>query len=117
MKKVAVLLADGFEEIEALTVVDVLRRARISCDTVSIANEYVEGAHKITVKADKLLDNDIEEYDMIVLPGGLPGAEYLSKNEKVLELIRKFDKRDDKYISVRHLQWFYLRLALKKIDI
>ena len=99
MKKVAVLLADGFEEIEALTVVDVLRRARITCDMVSILNEQVRGAHNILVKADKIMGDDIDNYDMIVCPGGLPGAQYLSENEKVLEVIRKFDKKDDKYIA------------------
>lgn len=99
MKKVAVLLADGFEEIEALTVVDVLRRADIICDTVSISKELVNGAHNIIVKADKLLKEDIEDYDMIVLPGGLPGAENLSKNQKILDVIRKFDKIENKYIS------------------
>lgn len=99
MKKVAVLLANGFEEIEALTVVDVLRRANIYCDTVSIEEEMVIGAHKIPVKADKLLTDDIDNYDMIVCPGGLPGAKYLSENAKVLETIRKFDKMENKYIG------------------
>lgn len=99
MKKVAVLFAEGFEEIEALTVVDVLRRARITCDMVSISTQEVKGAHNIIVKSDKLLDEDLENYDMIVCPGGLPGAEYLSKNEKLLEIIRKFNKMENKYIA------------------
>ena len=99
MKKVAVMLADGFEEIEALTVVDVLRRAKIRCDMISIQNEYVKGAHSIEIKADKLIDEDLESYDMIVCPGGLPGAEYLSKDEELLDVIRKFEKMDNKYIA------------------
>lgn len=99
MKKVAVMLANGFEEVEALTVVDILRRAGIYCDTVSIEKEEVIGAHKIIVKADKIIGKDIEEYDMIVCPGGLPGAEYLSKNELLIETIRKFDKLENKYIA------------------
>lgn len=99
MKKVAVMLADGFEEIEALTVVDVLRRANIKCDMISIQQKCVKGAHSIEVKADKLIDNDLETYDMIVCPGGLPGAEYLSKDERILDIIRKFNKMDNKYIA------------------
>lgn len=99
MKKVAVLLANGFEDIEALATVDILRRAGIKCDTVSIMEELVESAHGILVKADRLIDDSIENYDMIVCPGGLPGAEYLSKNEKVIDTIRKFNGREDKYIA------------------
>lgn len=99
MKKVAVLLANGFEEIEALTVVDVLRRAEITCDMVSINNETVSGAHNIEVKANKILGEDIKDYDMIVLPGGLPGAENLAKNENVLELLKTFNNDKSKYIA------------------
>lgn len=102
MKKVAVFLADGFEEIEALSVVDVLRRAGIYCNTVSIKSEMVEGAHNVVVKADEVMSEDaveIENYDMIVCPGGLPGAEYLSKDERVLKIIRKFKDMPDKYIA------------------
>ena len=99
MKKVAVLLAEGFEEIEALSVVDVLRRAKIECNMISIKNEMVKGAHNINVKADKILNDDIKSYDMIVCPGGLPGAEYLSKDERVLDIIREFNKTEDKYIA------------------
>lgn len=99
MKKVAILLASGFEEIEALGTIDILRRAGIECDTVSIMEKVVEGAHGIKVKADKLIDDSIENYDMIVCPGGLPGAEYLSKNKMVIDTIRKFNNREDKYIA------------------
>lgn len=99
MKKVAIILADGFEDIEALATADILRRAEIQCDLVSIENEFVRTAHNITVKADKLMDESIEEYDMIVCPGGLPGAESLSKSEKVLEVIKKFSNIEDKYIA------------------
>lgn len=99
MKKVAVLLADGFEEIEALTVVDVLRRARITCDMVSIKNQTVCGTHNIEVNADKIIDENIKDYNMVVLPGGLPGADNLAQNEKVLEVIRNFNNDDTKYIA------------------
>lgn len=99
MKKVAVFLAEGFETIEALATVDVLRRAGIKCDTVSIQGEYVKSAQDVVVKADKLIDNSINDYDMVVCPGGLPGAEYLSKDERVLEVIRKFVVDENKYVA------------------
>jgi len=119
MKKVAVFLADGFEDVEALATVDVLRRAKIQCDMVSIKDEKVRSAYNVEVKADKILGDDIEEYDMVVCPGGLPGAEYLSKNEKVLDVIRKFAQNEInillQYVLLQ--QWFCLLRELKKIDI
>ena len=77
MKRVIVYLANGFEEVEALTVVDYLRRVDIHVDMVSIHEEkMVEGSHNITVTADKVLSEikDVTEYDGIVFPGGMPGA-------------------------------------------
>lgn len=99
MKKVAVLLADGFEDIEALATTDILRRAGIQCDLVSIEKEFVQTAHNIIIKVDRIIDKNMDEYDMIVCPGGLPGAENLSKDEKVLEVIKKFSDMEDKYIA------------------
>lgn len=99
MKSVAVLLAEGFEDIEVLATVDILRRAGIKCDMVSIKDEYVKSAHGVVVKSDKIIDESIENYDMVVCPGGLPGAKYLSESKEVLDVIRKFNKMDDKYIG------------------
>ena len=72
MSEVCVFLADGFEEIEGLTVVDLLRRAGIETRTVSImGQEEIQGAHGIIVKADGLFENtDFSEVKMLVLPGG-----------------------------------------------
>ena len=81
MPKVAVILANGFEEIEALTVVDVLRRANITCHMVGFA-EKVTGSHAIQVQADRVFDGNLSEYDMIVLPGGMPGSAHLRDNEQ-----------------------------------
>lgn len=101
MKKVAILLADGFEEIEALTPKDVLNRANFECDLVSInEDKYVKSTHKVTIVADKVLNEqeDLSQYDMIVLPGGMPGAKYLSENEKVIKAIKEFNE-NNKFIA------------------
>lgn len=93
MSEVAVLLADGFEEIEGLTVADVLRRAGIRLDMVSIMKrEWVTGAHQIQVKADCLFETtDFSEVQMVVLPGGLKGMQNLEAHEGVQKLLRRFE--------------------------
>lgn len=84
---ILILLEEGFEEIEALTVVDILRRAELPTKMVSATNsEYVTGAHNITVKTDSKL-NAVSEYDMVILPGGYPGYENLEKNDAVRKLL------------------------------
>lgn len=87
MKRVAVLFANGFEEVEALTVVDMLRRLNIGCDMVGF-DEEVEGSHGIRIKADKLISTDFSNYDAVVLPGGLPGSTNLRDSDLVLEIVR-----------------------------
>lgn len=99
MKKVAVFLAEGFEEGESLFVIDVIRRAGFQCDSISIHQEMVKGSHDIVVKADKIISDEIKEYDMIVLPGGLPGATNLRDDERVIELVRYFDKVPEKFVA------------------
>lgn len=92
--KIAVLLATGYEEGESLFVVDILRRAGFQAESVSTTGErLVAGAQGIVSQADRLFDDDIKDYDMIVLPGGQPGANNLNANEKVLELLRHFDEQ------------------------
>jgi 4-methyl-5(b-hydroxyethyl)-thiazole monophosphate biosynthesis len=92
MSRVLVPLAEGFEEIEAITVVDLLRRAGIEVDTAALAGDRaVTGSHGITVMADVTLDEaPADRYDMIVLPGGLPGAEHLKADARVVALLRQF---------------------------
>ncbi|GIM28137.1 4-methyl-5(B-hydroxyethyl)-thiazole monophosphate biosynthesis protein [Clostridium polyendosporum] len=91
MKRILVMLAEGFEEIEALTVVDVLRRANVECVTCSLKEKEIQGAHNILVTADKSLeDNDLNTYDGIVLPGGMPGSVNLRDNIKVVELVKDY---------------------------
>lgn len=93
--KVALFLAHGFEEVEALTVVDYLRRMDIVVDMVSIEEEKVEGAHGVVVLADKLIGGleDLEAYDGAVIPGGLPGATNLKEDQRVIDIIKNMDER------------------------
>lgn len=81
MEKVAVFLAEGFEEIEGLMVVDLLRRAQIAVDMVSMSeNKQVTGSHQITVTADTTIRQiHFESYDVLVLPGGMPGTNRLKE--------------------------------------
>lgn len=100
MKKVLVPFADGFEEIEAITIVDVLRRAGVEVITASITNKQeVTGSHDIKVKVDKLFSElESETFDMIVLPGGMPGSANLNQHEGLKKMILK-QKNQDKYIG------------------
>ncbi len=89
MTRVCVVLADGFEEIEAVTIVDVLRRAGIDVTLAGVAGDRVRGAHGIEVRADTTLDALPEvPWDAVVLPGGLPNATTLRDTPAVLDLLR-----------------------------
>lgn len=96
MAKVYIFLANGFEEIEALTVVDLLRRAAIEISMVSITGSIdVKGAHNISVKADALFEEtDFNDADLLVLPGGMPGTAHLMEHEGLDELLREFHRKD-----------------------
>ncbi len=96
---VYLFLADGFEEIEALTPVDLLRRAGVAVTTVGVTGKIVTGSHRIAVEADVTLDEalggiDEEELEMIVLPGGMPGAANLDASEGVDRFIKEALARD-----------------------
>ena len=91
MSRVLVPLAEGFEEIEAITVVDLLRRAGIEAHTAALVGLQVTGSHGITVTADLALDAvRADDYDMIVLPGGMPGADHLKRDARVISLLQEF---------------------------
>lgn len=90
MARACVLLADGFEEIEAITVIDVLRRAEIEVHTLGLAGREVRGAHGIPVIADRTVaDGARETWDAVILPGGLPGATNLRDDAGVRDLVQR----------------------------
>lgn len=95
MAKTAIFLADGFEEIEALTVVDLLRRAGIEITTTSIMGKReVTGSHNITVLADALIDEiDFDSMDMLILPGGMPGTTNLGACKPLTDKILEFNEK------------------------
>ena len=93
MKKIAVFLADGFEEVEGLTPIDMCRRAGIEVTTVSIGDSLnIHGSHDIIIKADRLFNEvNYDEMDMLLLPGGGKGTENLENCEKLLDLLKRAD--------------------------
>lgn len=88
--KVAVLVANGSEEIETLTPVDVLRRADVQVDLISVSGQNPIGSHQIQIKADKeSKDVDFGDYNAIIVPGGMPGAVNIANDKKVIEGLKK----------------------------
>lgn len=86
---VYVFLANGFEEIEALAPVDIMRRAGIECLTVGVGSKTVTGSHNICVTADIKTDEiDYGKIDAVVLPGGMPGTTNLEKSEDVINALK-----------------------------
>ena len=95
MKKVVVCLANGFEEIEAVSILDVLRRSDVSVLSVSVTgSKGVKGAHNIQVMADELFENiDFSGISMIVLPGGMPGSQNLFNHAGLREKLKDFNAK------------------------
>ena len=90
MAEALVMLAPGFEEIEAVAVIDVLRRCGIKVTVAGLLPDLVEGAHAITIIPDKAIEKvQMKDFDAIVVPGGNPGYKNLRRDERVLEMIRE----------------------------
>lgn len=100
MKKIGVFFAEGYEEIEALTVVDICRRCGLGVDMVSVTEELmVTGSHGIGVRMDKGFSSaDFQEYDMAVLPGGMPGTKNLEAHEGLMAQVDAYYARG-KYVA------------------
>src|SRR5208283_2100936 len=91
MPQVAVLLADGFEEVEAMAIIDILRRADITVVIAGLHAGYTESARHVKVIPDTVIDAiRADNFDMLVLPGGQPGSDNLNADERVKDLIREF---------------------------
>ncbi|MDE7046185.1 MAG: DJ-1/PfpI family protein, partial [Acetatifactor sp.] len=92
MGRAAVFLAEGFEEIEALTVVDICRRCGITMDMISVTEEtQVVSSHGVKVAADRVLSQaEFDAYDMLILPGGMPGTKNLEACGPLMEQIDAF---------------------------
>ncbi len=89
--KAVVPLAEGFEEIEAVTIIDVLRRAGIAVTAAALKKNPVTGSHAIAITADKNIDDiKASDFDCIVLPGGMPGSNNLKEDPRVIALLRDF---------------------------
>lgn len=102
MSKVYIFLAEGFEEIEALTVVDLLRRASIEVNMVSVSGSLqVTGSHQICVSADILFEEaSFDDADLLVLPGGMPGTVNLMEHEGLDKLLRKFHSENKNMAAI-----------------
>ena len=100
--KTCVFLADGFEEIEGLTVVDTLRRAGVEVKTVSVmGRKRIHGSHGIEVEADCLFEEaEAEKADLLVLPGGMPGTLNLKQHGGLIRLLKEFDREGRKIAAI-----------------
>lgn len=95
MSQVIIPLADGFEEIEATTNIDVLRRAEVEVTTVALDELQVRGDHGIIMEADKNIEEvSAQKFEGIVLPGGMPGAANLRDDQRVRSLVRKLNEQE-----------------------
>ena len=116
MKNITVHLAEGFEEIEAISIIDVLRRAEFKVEVVSITGELeVTGSHNIKVTADTLFEYiDYSDIDMIVLPGGMPGAANLKAHSGLREQILNFNDSEKPMAAICAAPMVFGNLGLLK---
>ena len=89
MKKAIIVLAEGFEEVEAFAPIDILRRCQVDVVVAALTKDEVASAHNVTVKPDVLIDEVTELPDVLIFPGGMPGAENLALSKKVKDLVLK----------------------------
>ena len=115
-RKIAVHLANGFEEIEAVSIIDVLRRADIEVSVVSVTGKLeVIGAHHLKIIADTLFEQvDYDDIYMIVLPGGMPGASNLDAHKGLKEMILKFNGANKQLAAICAAPMVYGNLGILK---
>lgn len=106
MKKVVVILADGFEEIEAISVIDILRRGGLDVKSVGLEKQSVCGAHEVLIQADDVFENiDFSKIDLIVLPGGLPGSQFLAQSHKLQAKLKQLKSENKKIAAICAAPW------------
>ena len=98
MAKALVLMAEGFEEIELTSIVDILRRGGVTVTIAGLMDGLITGSRGMKMKPDVLLDNIKEIYDVIILPGGSPGYVNLGNDRRVIELVKRYNT-DGKIIA------------------
>ena len=98
--KVAVLLAPGFEEVEAMTPIDFLRRAGIQVVVTGVGGGLIEGSHGVKVQVDVTSDELTDDFDGVVVPGGMPGSANLAASEDVSAFIRKLNRKGKLIASI-----------------
>lgn len=115
-KKVYIFLADGFEDIEGLTVVDLMRRADIDIKTVSIKkSKEITTSHGITMLTDlTFAETDFTDANMLVLPGGMPGTKYLEEYKPLTELLTDFYQNGGKVAAICAAPGIFERLGFLK---
>jgi 4-methyl-5(b-hydroxyethyl)-thiazole monophosphate biosynthesis len=93
MAKVLVPLAQGCEELEAVTVIDLLRRAGLEVTTAGLDGQVVRASRGVVLVPDMTLDDALaDDYDMVVLPGGLPGADHLANDPRIIDLVKRMSR-------------------------
>lgn len=102
MTKIAVFLAEGFEEMEAIIPIDIWRRAEFDVETISISSEKtVTGAHNIPIIADAIFeDSNFQDIDMLFLPGGIPGSTNLDEHAALSQLLLSFNTSNKKIVAI-----------------
>ncbi|MDG5816102.1 DJ-1/PfpI family protein [Chitinispirillales bacterium ANBcel5] len=93
MSRAIIILAEGFEETEAITCIDLLRRADISTTVLGLESLEITGSHEVTIIADSLLKDFSDDFDAIILPGGMPGSNNLAQSQSVLDLAKKANSK------------------------
>lgn len=97
MANILITISNGFEEIEAISIIDICRRANIKVTIAGVEDLEIVGAHGIKIISDAKIENiSSDDFDMIVLPGGLPNAFTLAENSKVQSLLKEFKNKNKK---------------------
>ncbi|MFA6740619.1 MAG: DJ-1 family glyoxalase III [Arcobacteraceae bacterium] len=101
MANILIPISNGFEEIEAISIIDICRRANIKVTIAGVEDLEMIGAHGIKIISDKKIENiSSDDFDMIVLPGGLPNAFTLAENSKVQSLLKEFKDKNKKIAAI-----------------